>query len=104
MVAMMAKAFNSVHFVIVFASFCFLCFLGQLLTFGMSYYWPQLLQSPSVTISSMDLATTLGLIRSFGIPAALLMIPIMQSQLGHRWIVGFSAVALSMALFSCLLV
>lgn len=100
----MGKAFTSVPFLTTFASFSYLCFLGQLLTFGMSYFWPQLLGSPVFEIAYMNPATTLGLIRSFGIPSALLMIPIMLSQVGHRWIIGVSGVIEALVLFGCIIV
>jgi len=104
LVPVMRKAFASPTFFRNFASFSYLCFLGQLLTFGMSYYWPVLLESPNIVIDYMNPATTLGLIRSFGIPSALMMVPMMQSQVGHRWIIASAGVLEGLTLLGCLLV
>jgi len=101
---MVRKALASPAFLRSFASFSYLCFLGQLLTFGMSYYWPQLLESPNIVIEFMNPATTLGLIRSFGIPSALMMVPLMQSQVGHRLIVASASCLEGATLLGCLLV
>lgn len=98
------NAMNSSRFCVVAASMTFLCFLGQLLTFGMNYFWPALLGNTVLEGISLNPAAELGLIRSFGVPSALLMIPIMRSSIGHKWIIGVAAISMAITLQGCIVV
>jgi len=101
--AIVQKAMQSSSFFITAIGMAFLCFLGQLLTFGMNYFWPALLGNTVLEGISLNPAAELGVIRSFGVPSALLMIPIMRSDVGHRWIIAFSAVVEALTLQACII-
>lgn len=104
MTVTLGKAFRSNRFIINTLVFSFLCFLGQLLTFGMSYFWPEFLGTLTAKDTYFHPATALGVIRSFGIPSALLIIPIMRSSIGHRWVIGAASLVEALTIQGCVLI
>jgi len=81
-----------------FVTCSLLCIVGNLLTFGMSYFWPMVLHFHE---GGADAALALIKIRCWGLLAALVAIPIFTSSLGHRWIIFISGLVSACGLQQC---
>jgi len=97
-----SNSMKSMRFNVVAFGCAYLCVVGQLLTFGSGYLWPEMLRSVHFRGAHVRPAVGLSLIRSFGVPCALLMIPVMRSTLGHRHIIGIAALGEVLALNVCI--
>jgi MFS family permease len=102
LMTVIGKAFASRRLMMTSMAFCVLCFAGQLLTFGMTYMWVVLLQTEAFKGAALSQATSLSLIRSFEVPSAFLMIPILGSSIGHRRVITVTSFLEVAALYGCM--
>lgn len=76
---------------------CVMCVAGNVLVFGMSYFWAVALQQSGPSEGESE-AERLIVIRCWGFLAALCLLAMMASPLGHRWTILATGVLSALAL------